>query len=339
MARQAEVVRVPLRMPAGHPLRTVEALRALLIVGPPYMPLAHAFFRAYWVDGIDISTEEGLRKVLSGAGHDPDPILRRLQEPTIKDELRRRTDEAIAVGTFGVPTFVVDGELYWGQDRLPMIERRFGAGKPDPILAPRVSVDLYFDYSSPFSYIACARAEHLVGDEVRWKPMLLGAVFKAVGTANVPLFDQNDAKRAHSIADMRRQADDAGIPLRFPTRFPMKTVLPLRVTLQARAHESAQGRRLVHRIYRAYWAEDQDISSPSVVAQLCNECGLDGAALVHAASAPEGKKALFDHTDTAVAAGVFGAPTFVVHRPDGPQLFWGADRLELALRVAAQSTV
>ena len=61
MRRAAAVRGVQLNMPAGHPLRTVEALRALLVVGRPYLgPLAHAFYRAYWVDGIDIGTPEGI---------------------------------------------------------------------------------------------------------------------------------------------------------------------------------------------------------------------------------------------------------------------------------------
>ncbi|MCA9683740.1 MAG: DsbA family protein [Myxococcales bacterium] len=68
MQRQAARAGVPLNMPKHHPMRTVEALRTLLVVGPPYMPLAHHFYRAYWVDNIQISSPEGLREVLRRAG-------------------------------------------------------------------------------------------------------------------------------------------------------------------------------------------------------------------------------------------------------------------------------
>jgi len=114
----------------------------------------------------------------------------------------------------------------------------------------------------------------------------------------------------------------------------MNSVLALRVTLLARAHESAAGRELVHRIFRAYWAEDRDIADPEVIRELCDACGLDGAALIAGASDPAIKDALRRSTDEAVQAGVFGAPTFVVHTDAGPKLFWGADRLELALLAA-----
>ena len=58
MRRQAQMAGVPLHMPAGHPLRTVEALRCVLAVGAPFMPLAHRFYRAYWAEGRDLSTPE-----------------------------------------------------------------------------------------------------------------------------------------------------------------------------------------------------------------------------------------------------------------------------------------
>ncbi|WP_181198175.1 2-hydroxychromene-2-carboxylate isomerase [Enhygromyxa salina] len=341
MHRQAARAGVPLHMPKGHPIRTVEALRALLVVGPPFTPLAHAMFRAYWVEGIDLSTEAGLRRVLSESGHDADAVLAKIDDPAVKQELRARTDEAIEAGVFGVPTCVVEGEsgpeLFWGVDRLGMVERllcrRSGRRPPEARPARADSnegpVDVYFDYSSPFSYIGCHRAEQLLGERARWRPMLLGALFKRVGTPDVPLFTQNEAKRQHTAKDLERQAAEAGAPYRFPTRFPMRTVLALRVTLAARAHESREGRRLVHALFQAYWAEDRDISDPDVVAQICDAEGFDGPALIAEAGTQPIKDALFAATNAAVEAGVFGAPTFVVHTPDGPELYWGADRLDL----------
>jgi 2-hydroxychromene-2-carboxylate isomerase len=338
MHRQAAMAGVPLRMPGGHPLRSVEALRALLIVGvesPNFWPLVHALYRAYWADGVDISTPDGLRSVLASVnGLDVDAVLARLEDPAIKQDLRERTDEAIATGVFGVPTFVVDGELYWGSDRMDQVERALGGTPAEIEVDPKAPIDVWFDYSSPFAYLGVTKAERRLGDRARFRPMLLGAVFKQVGTADVPLFQQSEAKRRWIAADIHRQAADIGTPFSFPSRFPMNSVLALRVTLLAGAVESTEGRKLVHRIFRAYWAEDRDISNPEVIRELCDECGLDGAALIAGAGDQAIKDALRNSTDAAVAAGVFGAPAFVVHADDGDKLFWGADRMELAMLAA-----
>ena len=121
--RWAELWGVPLTMPAAHPLRTVEALRATVASGIDPR-VVHAFYRAYWVDGRGPSEEATLREVLGAAGHDPARILDAITRPEAKDDLRRRTDEAIALGIFGAPAFVVDGErMYWGQDRMHFVER------------------------------------------------------------------------------------------------------------------------------------------------------------------------------------------------------------------------
>jgi 2-hydroxychromene-2-carboxylate isomerase len=68
-----------------------------------------------------------MRDVLGAAGHDAGAVLARLDDA--KDDLRRRTDEAIALGIFGAPAFVVGGEMYWGQDRIELVEKALMAGK------------------------------------------------------------------------------------------------------------------------------------------------------------------------------------------------------------------
>jgi 2-hydroxychromene-2-carboxylate isomerase len=125
MQRWADLFGVTLTMPAAHPFRTVEALRATLLtdVDPR---VVDGFYRAYWVDGRSPSDETTMRDVLGAAGHDAITILGRLD--SMKDELRRRTDAAIALGIFGAPAFVVDGEMYWGQDRLEFVERALQKG-------------------------------------------------------------------------------------------------------------------------------------------------------------------------------------------------------------------
>jgi 2-hydroxychromene-2-carboxylate isomerase len=338
MRRQAQMAGVPLQMPAGHPFRTVEALRCLLAVGAPFMPLAHHFYRAYWAEGRDLGQREVVVDVLRTAGHDPAAVLARANTDEIKDELRRRTDEAVERGIFGAPTCFVGDQMYWGQDRLDMVEAALGglpeAVRPNTGLAP---IDLWFDYSSPFAYLALAQAEAMFGAAAQWRPLLLGGLFRNVGTPDVPLFTQSPEKRRHTMQDLQRQATRANVPLAWPTRFPINTVLALRLTLQAGLVHSIAGRALIVRIARALWAEDRDISDPVVLAGLCDELGFPGEQMV--AAAGEAKSALFASTTAAQSVGVFGVPTFVVHRPDADLLYWGVDRMGWVVRAAAGDAV
>ncbi len=121
--RWAEYFGVDLRMPAGHPMRTVEALRATVACGIDPR-VVHALYAAYWVQGRPPSDPATLREVLGAAGHDAEAVLAAIGRPEAKEDLRRRTDEAIALGIFGAPAFVVDGaRMYWGQDRMHFVER------------------------------------------------------------------------------------------------------------------------------------------------------------------------------------------------------------------------
>jgi 2-hydroxychromene-2-carboxylate isomerase len=188
------------------------------------------------------------------------------------------------------------------------------------------SLEIYWDFSSPFAYLASTQAKALAertGADLTWRPMLLGAVFKAIGQVDVPLLAWSDAKRRYYLTDMARWADFWGVPLKWPTRFPMNTVKALRAYLSLPAERREP---FLEKTFRAYWAEDRDISDDRVLAELIGE-GADGV-LARCAS-PEIKQELFGATQRAVETGVFGAPTWVV---DGKDLFWGQDRISLIER-------
>lgn len=177
------------------------------------------------------------------------------------------------------------------------------------------TLDFWFDFSSPFAYLASTQIDALAartGAALRWRPMLLGAIFRTVGSPDVPLFAMNPTRRDYYTRDIARAADFLGVPLRFNPHFPLRTVLPLRVFL---AHPTPIP--FAHAVYRAAWAEEQDVSQPEVLLG----CGATPA-LIDAAA--EQKQALIDSTSAALAAGVFGAPTMIV---DDRYLFWGQDRL------------
>jgi 2-hydroxychromene-2-carboxylate isomerase len=327
MMRWARRWNVPLTMPPHHPMRSVEALRATLAtkIDPK---VVDGFYRAYWVENRAISSREVIADVVGRAGHDVDAVLASIETPAIKDELRKRTDEAIARGVFGVPTWVVDGEhLYWGQDRLAFVE-----GVRPALRAPSVkttkTLEVYWDFSSPFAYLASTQIENLAartGARVVWKPVLLGGLFRAIGTPDVPMNTFSEAKRDHVDDDLHRWAAYWGVPFKFPSRFPTRSLDALRVWLalppERRAHFQAA-------TFRAYWVEDRDIADRSVLAACIGDDAL-GSSIVtktlERADSDEIKAELRASTEAAVARGVFGVPTCVV----GTELFWGQDRLEL----------
>ncbi len=189
--------------------------------------------------------------------------------------------------------------------------------------APMKRVEFFFDFSSPFAYLASTQIEALAarkGASLVYRPFLLGALFKAIGTPNVPLSAMPEAKRRLVVADLFRWADHWGVPFRFASRFPMNTVKPLRMVLAAPEEHVAP---LVAALYRAYWVEDRDISADDVLGDAATSVGLDGAALVAATTEERLKLRLKEVTEQAERVGVCGAPCFLV----GGLLFWGQDRL------------
>ena len=87
-----------------------------------------AVFAASWADALDLGDDEVFRSVLRRAHFDADEIFRAIDEQSTKDELRRATEIAVERGVFGAPTFFVDDEMFWGNDRLDWVERALGAG-------------------------------------------------------------------------------------------------------------------------------------------------------------------------------------------------------------------
>ena len=337
MHRWAEHWSVPLNMPPGHPNRTVQALRATLASDD--VPRAtHALFDAYWAEGQDLSDPGVVGETLTDAGFDGAELIERSEHADLKSELRDRTTEATERGVFGAPAFFVDGELFWGQDRMDFVAEALGA----PAAAPRgagsdgerstdapLPVDFYFDFSSPFAYLAATQIDRLeakTGTEVRWRPFLLGGLFKTIGTANVPLHTFAESKQRHARQDMERFARRYGAPFAFPSRFPMMTVAPLRLVLAA----GRDARALTDAIFRAYWAEDRDISSLDVLREICAETKVDPA-LVDRTREPEVKERLKAATEEAADRGLCGAPSFVV----AGSVFWGQDRMEFVERAVA----
>lgn len=316
LARAAQSRGVTLRRPENHPRRTVLALRAA-IASSDLSAATRALFAAYWRDGRDVEDPAVVADALDGAGLDGGAVVRRASDDAMKEELRKRTDDAVKRGVFGVPSFVVEtasgAELFWGVDRMDQVRTA---------LTPRRELPFYFDYSSPFAYVASTQVRGLAARTnaaLDYRPILLGGLFKSIGTPNVPLFEMPEAKRAYVGRDLHRWAERWGIPFRFTSRFPMNTVKALRLTLAA---SSERRPALVDALFRALWVEDRDISDVRELESIARSC--DATEALARIESPEIKQALFDVTDAARARGVFGVPTFFL----GEDLYWGQDRLQ-----------
>ncbi len=131
--RKAAVLGVPLEPPAAHPFNPLWALRAASLPMPEAtrVALTGALLRAVWAERRDVSDPEVVRELLTRVGLDGHQALREAGSEEGKRRLRRATDAALEAGVFGVPTLVVDGQLFWGYDDFPWLER-FLAGE-DPI--------------------------------------------------------------------------------------------------------------------------------------------------------------------------------------------------------------
>ncbi len=125
LARWAQRFDVPLRMPAAHPRRTVLAMRAITsLEGRARERAMHALFAAYWVHGHDVADPEIVARALDDAGLDGARAIEDAATEGVKTALFETTAEAARRGVFGVPTFIVRDEMFWGQDRLDWVRER-----------------------------------------------------------------------------------------------------------------------------------------------------------------------------------------------------------------------
>jgi 2-hydroxychromene-2-carboxylate isomerase len=185
------------------------------------------------------------------------------------------------------------------------------------------SIEYFFDFASPYSYIALRAFDAIAkkyARSVQYRPILLGAAFKVSGQTllvDIPL------KGDYSKQDFARSARFNDVPFKLPTTFPMNTVNAARAMLWLQANDPARAFAFLQRTFRAYFVEDRNISDLAVLGELARELGIDAAALTAATQDPAIKEKLKIQVDEAIARGVFGVPYMFV---DG-EPFWGHDRL------------
>jgi 2-hydroxychromene-2-carboxylate isomerase len=184
------------------------------------------------------------------------------------------------------------------------------------------TVAFYFDFSSPYSYIASEWIEALAARHartVRWQAILLGVTFQAAALKS-PV--SHPIKREYSLRDFERSARFAGVPLKIPERFPIATQNAARLFWWLDAHDPSRAAAWARHGLRAYFARGVDLADPAALKTLVEEFGLDAALAEAVWNDTSWKQRLKSVNEAAVAAGVFGAPFFLI---DG-EPFWGNDR-------------
>jgi 2-hydroxychromene-2-carboxylate isomerase len=185
-------------------------------------------------------------------------------------------------------------------------------------------IDFYFDFSSPYGYLASTRIDGIAekhGRAVRWRPFLLGAVFKTTGQR--PLTEQPMRGDYHR-RDFARSARLFGVPFRLPDPFPFAAVAPSRAFYWLADRDPAKAKAFARAVFQAAFGEGRAVTSADRVAGLAEPLGIERADLLAALDDPAVKERLRVETDAAIARGAFGSPFIVV---DG-EPFWGSDRLD-----------
>lgn len=188
----------------------------------------------------------------------------------------------------------------------------------------KTPIEFYFDFSSPYGYLAATRINALAANHqrrVNWRPILLGPMFKVAGTApllSVPL------KGPYASRDILRTARFQGIPYQHPDPFPIGTQNAARAFYWLNDRDPVKAQLFATACYNTFFGHGIDISSTEKVADIAASQGEERMKVLTAMADPGVKERLKIEVDTALAKGVFGSPFFIV---DG-EPFWGNDRLD-----------
>jgi 2-hydroxychromene-2-carboxylate isomerase len=191
--------------------------------------------------------------------------------------------------------------------------------------------EFFYDYSSPWTYLAFARIEDLCrrsDADLEWRPILVGGIFN---TVNPSVYESRErpvpAKARYMAKDLRDWAEFYGLRIRFPPSvFPVNSVKSLRGALVAL--ERGKISEYSRAVFSAYWGEDRDISRDEVLTTIVREVGLDPAEYFEKINQASYKDRVRANTEECVRRGGFGSPTMFV----GESMFFGNDRLVLVER-------
>ncbi len=186
------------------------------------------------------------------------------------------------------------------------------------------AIDFYFDFASPYAYLASHRVDEIAarhGRTVTWRPVMLGAMFKAAGTGPIVNYPM---KAPYAMNDLARSARLIGVAVNVPDGFPHATLAAARGFYWLTDTDPDKAKPFAHAFYAAYFGEGRDASPAEETAKVAASVGVDAAAFLEAVQEVAIKDRLKAETSQAIENGVFGAPFIVV---DG-EAFWGSDRLD-----------
>jgi 2-hydroxychromene-2-carboxylate isomerase len=188
------------------------------------------------------------------------------------------------------------------------------------------AIDVYFDFVSPYGWIAAER----IGDvaarfarPLRWHPILLKVT--VLDTMGLPPPLETPLKGPYLHHDIARSLRYHGLRLAESARFGFSSLAAARAAIWAGGAAPDQLHALILALYRAHWSNGRDISRGDTVLDIVAEVGLPRSDVAEALQSDAVKQALADEIAAAIRAGVFGSPTFVI---DG-ETFWGADRIPM----------
>jgi 2-hydroxychromene-2-carboxylate isomerase len=182
-------------------------------------------------------------------------------------------------------------------------------------------MDFYFDFASPYGFIAAMQIETLARP-VRWRPFLLGSIYKAVGQS--PL--EHPLKREYVIeVDAPRMARRIGLELKVPAGFPEHSLPPSRAFYWIDRQQPAKAIEFAKAAYRKYWLHGCSTSDATVALDVAVSVGYDREAVFKGMQESEIKNKLIFENEEAIRRGVFGSPFFFA---DGER-FWGSDRISM----------
>ena len=179
------------------------------------------------------------------------------------------------------------------------------------------SIEFYFDFSSPYGYLASHKIEALAAKYARgvtWRPILLGVAFKATGSGPLPSIP---LKGDYAKRDFLRSARFHGVPFRMPEPFPVSTVGACRAFYSL--NDPKEQVLLAKALFRAYFVDNVNIGEASQVLNISNSLGLRPE--IESQTVKDKTRA---EVEAALAKGVFGSPYIVI---DG-EPFWGVDRFD-----------
>jgi 2-hydroxychromene-2-carboxylate isomerase len=195
------------------------------------------------------------------------------------------------------------------------------------------TIELWFDFASPYSFLAVERIEPIAaaqGVTVAYRPFLLGPIFQARGWDDSP-FRLFPDKGEYMMREVARLADKYGIRYRRPTVFPRMGVLPSRVALIGL--DADWGKAFCLEMFRANFVDDLEIQQEEVVRERLRVLGVDPEPVIARARTDAVKQALRAQVERAQSLGIFGAPMMFA----GAEMFWGNDRVEDAVQWARQA--